>query len=81
MRLADRDRRLKEGCLAHVDSGARPRARPHAPTATGTAARRCGQDGDHAQCYKDCYELFQGVCFSCYLYVDWLCRSLFYGSL
>src|SRR5438552_1483525 len=53
--LADRDRRLKEGCVAHVDT--------RAPAATGTAARRCGQDGEQAQCYEDGDELFHSVCF------------------
>jgi len=60
--LADRDRRLSEGCLTHVDTRARA-----ARAAPGTAARRCGQDSEQAQCYEDCYELFHGVCFSYYL--------------
>ncbi len=40
--LADRDRWLSEGCLAHMDTCTRARA------ATGTAARCCGQNGEQA---------------------------------
>src|SRR5437588_12493180 len=66
--LADCDRRLSEGCLAHVDACASA-----ATGATRTAARRRGQDGEQTQCYEDCYELFHGLCFSYYLYANWLC--------
>jgi hypothetical protein len=50
--FADRDRRLSEGCLTHVDTRARAAT---GTSTTGTAARRCGQDGEQAQCYEDCY--------------------------
>ena len=49
------------------------RARTCASAATGTAARCGGQNGEQAEGYEDCYELFHGMCFSSYLYADRSC--------
>jgi hypothetical protein len=67
--LGDGDGRLEEGCVAHVDIGTA------IATATAGTTTRCDHDGEQAQRYEDCYEMFHGLCFSFYLQVG--CVDLF----